>query len=195
LTDAGKELGEQELAARSRTGDRAAFEGLVHRTARWLFAQMYLQTGDAHRAEDLTQETFFTAWQQIGALTDPAAFRGWLLTIAQRKLLDAAKAEKRKKRWGRRAPPVELEAAIHPAASPVVTAAEKDQREKALAILRGLPQEYSVPLTLRYLAGADYQEITQQLALSNGSLRGLLQRGLAMLREKMSAKDSVGRES
>ena len=61
MTDGGEDLGEEELAARSRSGDRAAFETLVRRTGRWVFARLYLQTGDAHRAEDLTQETFFTA--------------------------------------------------------------------------------------------------------------------------------------
>ena len=40
---------------------------------------------------------------------------------------------------------------------------------------------------LRYLAGADYDTIARQLALSNGSLRGLLHRGLAMLRAQMQS--------
>ena len=188
MTDGGEELDEEELAARSRSGDRAAFERLVHRTGRWVFARLYLQTGDAHRAEDLTQETFFTAWQQIGQLADPAAFRGWLCLIAQRKLLDAAKSEKRRKRWGRRAGAEEVERAVHPEASPVTNAQGKEERERAMEMLRAMPAEYRVPLALRYLAGADYETITKQLAMSNGSLRGLLQRGLAMLREKMNAK-------
>ena len=43
---------------------------------------------------------------------------------------------------------------------------------------------YRLPLMLRYVGGADYQTIAKQLALTNGSLRGLLQRGLKLLREK-----------
>ena len=62
-------------------------------------------------------------------------------------------------------------------------------RERVLAILRSLPEEYRVPLMLRYLAGADYDAIARQLALSNGSLRGLLQRGMKMLREQMRRGD------
>ena len=188
MTDCGEDLLEQELAARSRFGDRAAFESLVHRTGRWVFARLHLQTGDAHRAEDLTQETFFTAWQQIGELSDPAAFRGWLWAIAQRKLLDAAKHQNRKRRSGRRAADDEMASAVHPAASPVSTVQDKEQCDRAMEMLRALPEEYRVPLALRYLGGADYETISRQLALSNGSLRGLLQRGMAMLREKMDAK-------
>ena len=51
---------EQSLVIRSRDrGERAAFEDLVRRTARWLFARIYLETGgDVHRTDDLLQETF-----------------------------------------------------------------------------------------------------------------------------------------
>ena len=48
-----------------------------------------------------------------------------------------------------------------------------------------MPDEYRQVLMLRYLAGADYETIARQLALTNGSLRGLLHRGLAMLRSQM----------
>jgi DNA-directed RNA polymerase specialized sigma24 family protein len=48
-----------------------------------------------------------------------------------------------------------------------------------------MPEEYRIPLMLRYLGGADYDTIARQLALSNGSLRGLLQRGMKMLREQV----------
>jgi RNA polymerase sigma-70 factor (ECF subfamily) len=39
-------------------------------------------TGDAHAAEDLTQETFLRAWRQRHRLRDPHAVRVWLFTIA-----------------------------------------------------------------------------------------------------------------
>jgi DNA-directed RNA polymerase specialized sigma24 family protein len=38
---------------------------------------------------------------------------------------------------------------------------------------------------MRYLGGADYEAIAKQLSLSNGALRGLLQRGMSLLREKL----------
>ena len=62
---------------------------------------------------------------------------------------------------------------------------QDEERRRVLSVLESLPDEYRVPLSLRYLAGADYEAIAKQLALSNGSLRGLLQRGMKMLKEKM----------
>ena len=45
--------------------------------------------------------------------------------------------------------------------------------------------EYRLPLTLRYLADADYETIQMQMGLTNGALRGLLHRGLKLLRTEM----------
>ena len=45
-----------------------------------------------------------------------------------------------------------------------------------------------MPLTLRYIGGADYDTIGRQLGLSNGSLRGLLNRGMSKLREMMQVE-------
>ena len=59
-----------------------------------------------------------------------------------------------------------------------------------LGMLRRLPEEYSVPITLRYIAGADYDTISRQLGLSNGSLRGLLNRGMNRLREMMQSDEN-----
>jgi DNA-directed RNA polymerase specialized sigma24 family protein len=54
-----------------------------------------------------------------------------------------------------------------------------------LSVLRTLPEEYRLPLTLRYLAGADHDTIQLQMGLTNGSLRGLLHRGLKLLRTEL----------
>src|SRR5438552_1056936 len=62
---------------RARNGDRAAFEDLVRRTSRLVFARIYLECGDAGRAEDLLQETYLLALRSIRGLTDAAAFRSW----------------------------------------------------------------------------------------------------------------------
>src|SRR5829696_712736 len=91
---------DDELVGRSRRGDRAAFEQLVRRTARVVYARQYLETRDAHRAEDLVQETFLLAWRSIGKLEDSSGFRAWLLAIARSVATDAYRRETRRKRDG-----------------------------------------------------------------------------------------------
>src|SRR5205823_2518044 len=77
------------LVLRARAGDRAAFEELVRRTSRLIFARLYLDTGSVHRAEDLLQETLLLAYRSLRKLTDPSAFRPWVLGIAHNVLIDA----------------------------------------------------------------------------------------------------------
>src|SRR5688572_24500025 len=98
-TEAGAAAGTDELLVRrSQAGERAAFEQLVRRTARLVYARVYLDTADRHRAEDLVQETFLIAWRRIGQVTEPAGFRTWLLTVARTVAADARRHDARKKR-------------------------------------------------------------------------------------------------
>ena len=177
---------DEALVVRSRRGDRAAFEELVRRTARLLFAHLYLKTSDVHKTEDLVQETYLLAWRSIADLDDPKTFRAWLTTIANSSLIDSVRRDARKKRKsGPRASEDELLGAADAKPTPEQSAAEPDERRRVLSLLQNLPAEYREPLMLRYLGGADYETIGRQLAISNGSLRGLLQRGMKMLRDQI----------
>ncbi len=177
---------EETLVLNARSGDRAAFEELVRRTSRLVFARLYLETGDVHRAEDLLQETLLTAYRSLSKLDKPGAFRGWLLTIAQNVLIDAVRRDLRRKRA---APPsAGVGALAHvedKSPPPDEQLARRELRTQVLAVLRSLPEEYRLPLTLRYLTGADYETIQMQMGVTNGSLRGLLHRGLKLLQERL----------
>ncbi len=180
---------EEALVRSARSGDQSAFEELVRRTSRLVFARLYLETGDVHRTEDLLQETLLTAYRSLSKLAEPRAFRSWLLTIAQNVLTDTIRREQRRKRA---APPrASLTALAYvedKTPLPDEQIARSELRAQVLAVLRSLPEEYRLPLTLRYLAGADYETIQMQMGVTNGSLRGLLHRGLKLLRERLPAE-------
>ena len=178
------------LVERAKEGDRASFEELVRRTSGLVYARLYLETGDAHRAEDLVQETYLIAFRSLGGLEAAAGFRSWLLTIAQNAAIDAARYDSRKKRQGTMVN-AELRLLPGPSPRPDELAERSEAREQVLSILRSLPEEYRLPLTLRYITGADYDSIQMQLGLSNGSLRGLLHRGLKLLRDRLERTSLV----
>lgn len=176
------------LVQDARRGQRPAFEQLVRRTARLVYARIYLDTMDSHLSEDLVQETYLIAWKRIGNLEDLKSFRPWLLKIADSVVIDASRRATRRKRSGGSAKPraAEVERVVDSqGALPDETASAHEQRRRVLEALRDLPEEYRHPLMLRYLSGADYDTIGKQLALTNGSLRGLLSRGLKLLRERL----------
>src|SRR6266446_5093147 len=177
---------EEDLVKSAQQGDRAAFEELVRRTSRLVFARLYLETGDGHRSEDLLQETYLKAFRSLRELADPRGFRSWLLRIAQNAVIDAARSNLRQKRAATLQP---LDSASGHLAAREMPAEERVEREElrgqVLAILRSLPEEYRLPLTLRYIGGADYETICTQLGLTNGALRGFLHRGLKLMRAKL----------
>jgi RNA polymerase sigma-70 factor (ECF subfamily) len=175
---------EESLVRSAQSGDRAAFEELVRRTSRLIFARLYLETGDVHAAEDLLQETLLTAFRTLRQLAEPAKFRSWLLRIAQNQAIDAARHGRRQKRTASEPEPRPAEP------GPAEQVEQEELRQVVLAVLRSLPEEYCLPLTLRYLAGADYETIQMQMGLTNGSLRGLLHRGMKLLRAEL--EDRLG---
>jgi RNA polymerase sigma-70 factor, ECF subfamily len=175
---------DEALVQQSCRGDREAFEELVRRTGRGLFARVYLETGDPHKAEDIAQEAYLIAWRSIRSLTKAQSFRAWLFSIAHSVMLQNVRRDSRGKRVSD-----EMEGISDAQPGPAEAAGLREQREKILAMLRSMPGEYRLPLTMRYLGGADYETIGRELAISNGSLRGLLNRGMAMLRAQMKRSD------
>jgi RNA polymerase sigma-70 factor (ECF subfamily) len=171
---------EASLVQRAQRGERAAFDELVRRTSRLVFARLHLDTGDVHLAEDLLQETLLTAFKSLGQLAEPDKFRAWLLRIAANTSANAFRHNRRQKRT----PPSHAGPIPEATPAPAQRLEDEERRQQVLELLRSLPEEYRLPLWLRYFGGADYETIQAQLGLSNGSLRGLLHRGLKMLREK-----------
>lgn len=178
---------EDVLVRRARKGDREAFEELVRRTSRLVYARLYLDSGDAHLAEDLVQETYLRAYRSIEQVLEVNGFRKWLLTVAHSVALDAHRrgASRRRTAPSRMSQEVLEERPASAEERPEVT----EKREKVRAVLQSLPEDYRLPLMLRYLDGADYDTITMQLGLSNGSLRGLLHRGLKLLRGALESEN------
>ena len=73
---------DQGWVERSLQGDHEAFELLVRRHQRMIYALAYRMTGSAADAEDLTQETFIRAHEQLAGYRAEAKFSSWLYRIA-----------------------------------------------------------------------------------------------------------------
>lgn len=172
------------LVQRAQSGEAAAFEELVRRTSRLVYARLFLETGDAHQAEDLLQETLLIAFRTIGQLHDPDKFRAWILRIAQNAAIDATRRQSSQRRTLEREAENVRQNGVH-APGPQEQVEQEELLQKVLVILRSLPEEYRLPLTLHYLVGADHQTIQMQMGVTNGALRGLLHRGMQRLRAEL----------
>jgi RNA polymerase sigma-70 factor (ECF subfamily) len=79
---------EQGEISRSLQGDHEAFESLVRRYQRMIFALTYRMSGSPTDAEDLTQDVFVRAHQELPAFRAESKFSSWLYRIAVNQCLN-----------------------------------------------------------------------------------------------------------
>ena len=81
---------------RSLTGDTDAFGALVTQYQKMIHALAFRMTGSLEDAEDLAQETFLRAFQQLATFRREAKFSTWLCQIAMNTSLNWRKRESRR---------------------------------------------------------------------------------------------------
>jgi RNA polymerase sigma-70 factor, ECF subfamily len=70
-----------DLVALAKAGDQEAYGLLIQRFQRSAYGLAWVLLGDRFEAEDITQEAFLRAWQNLDLLSDPAKFAPWLRRI------------------------------------------------------------------------------------------------------------------
>jgi RNA polymerase sigma-70 factor (ECF subfamily) len=85
-----------ELVCQSQSGDPSAFEELVRRHQKMIHALTFRMTGSPADAEDLAQEAFLRAWEQIAGFHGGAKFSTWLCSIAVHGCLNWRRDEARR---------------------------------------------------------------------------------------------------
>jgi RNA polymerase sigma factor (sigma-70 family) len=65
----------------AQDGDSEAFERLVRRHRRELFAHCYRMLGSVQDAEDALQESLFAAWRGLGGFQGRSSLRAWLYRV------------------------------------------------------------------------------------------------------------------
>src|SRR5919201_3019496 len=83
------------LVARVRAGDPNAFGELYDRWFDRVLDLAYRIVWDRDAAADVAQDTFLSAYRNIGRLEDAHAFGGWLLRIARNAALDCQRRDQR----------------------------------------------------------------------------------------------------
>jgi RNA polymerase sigma-70 factor (ECF subfamily) len=166
------------LVHAAQGGDRAAFGALYERFAR-LVHSVLLASAERDDVPDLLQEVFLRALRQLHTVREPAAFGGWIATMAR----NEARMHHRSAR-----PTEELSDQVAGPA-PAASAVEMDD---VLRALRALPERYREPLTLRLVEQMSGEEIARTLGLTHGTVRVYLHHGIRLLREQLGERGAHG---
>ena len=164
---------------------QAAAESVFREESGRIIATLIRLAGSFDRAEDALQEAFTTAlaaWPRTGIPTNPAA---WLMTTAQRKLIDHGRRE-RTQREKEDSVRYEIEA-FRPATEPELETAMHLPDDRLRLIFTcchpALNQEGQVALTLRTLGGLSTPEIAKAFLLPEPTLAQRLVRAKRKIQE------------
>ena len=170
------------------SGDDTAFDALVEKYQKSVHALVWRKIGDFHYAEEITQDTFLRAYQNLSTLRHPSQFLGWLYVIANRLCLN----------WHRKQKPTMQLQSLED--TPMEEIAESDyahyvlERREAAAtehrfeivkkLLEKLPESERTVITLYYLGEMTAKEIGKFLGVSAGTVWTRLHRARKRLQEE-----------
>ena len=174
---------ERELPA-AASGCQQSYGRIVLACQNTVTAIALAITRDVQASEDIAQEAFIKAWQQLNQLHSPSSFLPWLRQITRNLARDWLRANRGRPLSGEAA-----EIAIGMAADPGPSAPEHWQRvEEELAaeeIISALPEDSRETLLLYYREGQSSQQVADLLGLSDAAVRKRLSRARASVREEM----------
>lgn len=164
------------LMAGLAAGDRESLAQLYHRTRAAVYGLALSILGSGHDAEDVTQDTYVTAWEKCHLYRPQGTPMAWLLTItrnlARMKLRDRGRTQDLgEEQWH----------AI-PAQSPSVTPEDRAVLEAALNILSDQERQIVV---LHAAAGLKHREIAKLLELPLPTVLSKYRRALSKLKTKL----------
>ena len=182
------------LIQRVLDGDDTAFASLVRKYQKSVHALAWRKIGDFHIAEDITQETFLKAYQNLSTLKEPQRFASWLYVIAA----NHCSTWLRKKRLSTQSLESTSSGDLEKSTYSGYVIAEnervamEEQREVVKKLLAKLQESDRTVITLHYLGGMTYKEISEFLGVSVGAVKNRvyraqqrLKREEAMIREAL----------
>lgn len=169
----------------AQDGDREAFGRLVERYKGPVFAAAMAITCDPEEAQELAQETFVRALQNLPRLEQPEKFKPWLRGITHTIGQDLRRKAARERKHMKAAAQERPTAARGPAEA--LANREAGSRETALLeeLVASLPENVRVALDLKFREGLTYAEIGEVMGVPASTVRGLLYRGTKTLRLKL----------
>jgi RNA polymerase sigma factor (sigma-70 family) len=166
-----------QLVARCRSGDEDAWRELVDRFSRYVYAIIVQAFRlPEHDAEDVFQEVFARAYQNLHKLQNDESIRPWLAQLTRRLCIDTLRA-------GKREGPGEEELAEPVDAEDTIT-----KLDEALAVheaLATLPENCQEILDRFFARDESYRSIGEALELPSGTIASRISRCLVKLRHEL----------
>ena len=175
------EVTDAQLVERCRAGDAAAWNELVDRFSRYVYAIAVraFRLPD-HDAEDVFQDVFARTFERLDSLRDDAAIRPWLAQLTRNACVDRLRSGKREQPVDE---PLDWEVSEHGAAL--------EQLDEALDVhggLRALSDDCREVLDRFFARDESYRAIGEALDLPAGTIASRISRCLDKLRQQLEGR-------
>ncbi|MFN3975233.1 MAG: RNA polymerase sigma factor [Dehalococcoidia bacterium] len=185
-------MDEALLIANSAKGDAEAFNRLVAHYQGQVFNLAYRMLGDRAAAEDVTQETFLSAFRNIASF-QAGNFRAWLLRIAVNACRDYLRSGHHRKTLS-----LEGLAEEDPSLAftsndeaPEEYALRRELREAIAQGLKALPHDQRLAILLVDVQGLSYEEAAQAMSVPIGTVKSRLSRARLAMRTFLLSKKEL----
>ena len=171
-----------------KDGDEAAFEQLVERHQYRIVGTIAKMLGNDSDAEDVAQHVFVRVWQSRARYNPSAKFTTWVLTITRNLVFNEMRRRRRAHLVPFEADDGEHPVREHPdhrmlsAADQVL---ETELQEAITRAIASLPEAQRMAVVLRRYEEMPYEEIAQVLGTTVPSVKSLLFRARADLKERL----------
>ena len=180
-------MDDKHIVAQARRGELSAFEELVTRYEKRVYAIALRSSGSPEDAADITQEVFLRAWRSMKDFRGDSGFATWLFRITMNQCVDYARHKQ-----------------SQPPTQPLVQGEDDEERELPLPDTAPSPEEHLENselgrelaaaldevsdelrriVLLRDVSGMSYTEIAEILEVSEGTVKSRLSRARIALRK------------
>jgi RNA polymerase sigma-70 factor, ECF subfamily len=185
---------DEELVARARAKDFAAFEQLLDRYEDKIFRLAYRFVRNETEAKEILQDTFLSIWRKLDTFKGDAQFSSWLYRVAANAALMRLRAQKRHPEISTEELPIDfLDNYGHLPAGGENWAKRPDDelqseelRRHIQAAVDELPEIYRTVFLIRDVEGLSTEETAEVLQISIPTVKTRLHRARLALRETIT---------
>lgn len=187
------------LVAAAKAGDARAFESLVRRYRKRIFALALHITGSASEADDITQDVFLKAYRALPEFEGRSQFFTWVYRMTVNRSLNARRDRARRGEDTLDDPRLELAIAVDARSNPGRAADLRQQYARLLRALDGLPVDMRTTVILVSLQGLSHGEVAVVQNVSEGTIAWRMHEARrrmheAMAPEKLQRKREMSKE-
>jgi len=183
--------GHPTLVVQSGSGERYCFNCIVEAFQRQMYNLVARMLDDWAAAEDVTQEALISAYRAFPRFRG-GNLRSWLMRIAGNAARDLLRARKARPSLSLDSPERGyLEPPAAPAEGPEEHALRGELRQAIEEGLAALPPEQRMAVVLVDVQGFSYEEASQTMGASLGTVKSRISRGRAALRDSLRARGEL----